>query len=174
MAEGEPCDASRHLDEIAQKGSGIASITCGEALDEALCHGWSDGQKQSHREAYWLQQFTRRGPRSVWSRINIGHVARLEREGRMGPAGRAAAAAAQADGRWDRAYASSRTAEMPADFLAAISGSRRAHECFPALNRSHRYAIVFRLTTAKKPETRARRLADLAAQLKRGEPFSLL
>ena len=160
--------------QIAKKDSGIASITYAEAVDEALCHGWIDGQKQSHSEAYWLQKFTRRGPRSIWSKINIGHVARLEREGRMHPAGRAAAAAAQADGRWDRAYDSSRTAEMPADFLAAIAGNKRARERFAALTRSHRYAIFFRLTTAKKPETRARRLADLVARLKRGEKFSLL
>lgn len=160
--------------QIAKKDSGIASITYAEALDEALCHGWIDGQKQSHSEAYWLQKFTRRGPRSIWSKINIGHVARLERAGRMFPAGRAAVAAAQADGRWERAYASSSTAEMPADFLAAIAGHKRAREHYATLSQSNRYAIFFRLTTAKKPETRARRFADFVARMKRGEKFRLI
>jgi uncharacterized protein YdeI (YjbR/CyaY-like superfamily) len=160
--------------KIAKKDSGHASITYAEALDEALCHGWIDGQKQRHDEAWWLQKFTRRGPRSLWSKINIGHITRLEREGRLQPAGRAAVAAAQADGRWARAYDSSRTAELPPDFLAAVAGSQRARERLAALTRAQRYAIFFRLTTARKPETRARRLADLVKRLKAGEKFRLL
>jgi uncharacterized protein YdeI (YjbR/CyaY-like superfamily) len=159
--------------KLAKKGSGIPSLTYAEALDVALCHGWIDGQKRRHDDRWWLQKFTKRGPRSLWSKINLGHVARLEAAGLMQPAGRTAVAAAQADGRWARAYDSSRTAELPADFLAAIASSKRALACLAALTRGQRYAIFFRLTTAKKPETRARLLSDLVARLKSGEKFSL-
>lgn len=154
---------------IAKKDSGLASVTYAEALDEALCHGWIDGQKQSHDATAWLQKFTRRGPRSVWSQINVGHVGRLTREGRTQPAGQAAVDAAKADGRWAQAYGSSRAAEMPADFLAALAKHAKAQAFFGTLNKANRYAIFFHLTTAKKPETRARRLAKFLAMLKRGE-----
>ncbi len=154
---------------IAKKDSGLASVTYAEALDEALCHGWIDGQKQSYDATAWLQKFTRRGPRSVWSKINVRHVARLASEGRMQPAGQATVDAAKADGRWAQAYGSSRDAEMPADFLAALAKHAKAQAFFETLNKANRYAIFFHLTTAKKPETRASRLAKFIAMLKRGE-----
>ncbi|MEZ5433445.1 MAG: YdeI/OmpD-associated family protein [Verrucomicrobiales bacterium] len=155
--------------QLAKKDSGIASITYAEALDEALCYGWIDGQKKSHDAQYWLQKFTRRGPRSVWSKINIGHIERLTGEGRMQSAGQAAVEAAKADGRWEQAYHSSRTHEVPEDFLEAVRAHAEAKDFFDTLNQANRYAIYFRLTTAQKPETRARRFEQLLEMLKRGE-----
>jgi uncharacterized protein YdeI (YjbR/CyaY-like superfamily) len=157
--------------QIAKKGSGIASVTYAEALDEALCHGWIDGQKQSHDAATFLQKFTRRGPRSTWSKINVGHIARLAAAGRMHPAGQAMVDAAKADGRWAQAYASPSAAEMPADFLARLAQHRRAQAFFASLNAANRFAIYFRLSTAKRPETRVRRLDKILGMLKRGEKF---
>ncbi|AOS44260.1 hypothetical protein Verru16b_01321 [Lacunisphaera limnophila] len=133
--------------QIAKKDSGIASVTYAEALDEALCYGWIDGQKQSHDQQTFLQKFTRRGPRSTWSKINVGHVARLTQAGRMQPAGQAMVDAAQADGRWTQAYASSRAAEMPADFLAQLAPHARAKAFFESLNAANRYAIYYRQET---------------------------
>jgi uncharacterized protein YdeI (YjbR/CyaY-like superfamily) len=158
--------------KIAKKASGIASVTYAQALDEALCHGWIDGQKQAFDEAFFLQKFTRRGARSVWSKINVGHVARLEKEGRMKPAGRAAVDAAKADGRWAAAYAGSGTATMPQDFLDALAQEPAAKAFFDTLTNTQRYAFFFRITTAKKPETRSKRNAEFVAQLKRGEKLS--
>ena len=108
---------------IFKKDSGLATVTYAEALDVALCHGWIDGQKQRGDAVSWLQRFTRRGKRSVWSKVNTRHVARLTDEGRMKPAGLAAVEAAKADGRWDAAYGSSSTFEMPAEFTAALAES---------------------------------------------------
>ena len=155
--------------QIAKKDSGIASVTYAEALDEALCLGWIDGQKKRLDEAAWLQKFTKRGVRSLWSKVNVGHIERLTREGRMQPAGQAAVDAAKADGRWDAAYHSASKAELPADFLAALAKHKKAEAFFATLNQSNRYAIYFRITTAKKPETRAKRIADFVAMLKREE-----
>ena len=155
--------------KLAKKATGIASITYAEALDEALCYGWIDGQAKKFDEQHWLQKFTRRGPRSVWSRVNIGNVARLTAAGRMQPAGQAAVDAAKADGRWEQAYHSSASAEIPADFLAAVEKDAKAKAFLATLNKANRYAIYYRLTTAKKPETRARRFEQLLAMLKRAE-----
>ena len=155
--------------KIAKKASGIASVTYAEALDEALCLGWIDGQKKSFDENYFLQKFTRRGTRSVWSQINVGHVARLEKEGRMKAAGIAAVDAAKADGRWEAAYQSFSTAQMPEDFLAALAKAPKAEAFFQTLTKSQRFGFFFRITTAKRPETRSKRIADFVAMLKRGE-----
>jgi uncharacterized protein YdeI (YjbR/CyaY-like superfamily) len=155
--------------KIAKKASGIPTVTYTEALDEALCFGWIDGQKKSFDATAFLQKFTKRGKRSVWSKINVGHVARLEKEGRMKPAGRAAVAAAKADGRWAAAYHSFSTAEMPEDFLAALAREPDAKAFFDTLNKTQRYSFFFRITTAKKTETRSKRIADFVAMLKRGE-----
>jgi uncharacterized protein YdeI (YjbR/CyaY-like superfamily) len=155
--------------QIARKASGIPSITYAEALDEALCYGWIDGQKRPCDEKSWLQKFTKRGPRSVWSKVNTGHIERLTREGRMQAAGQAAVDAAKADGRWDKAYGSSSTAEMPADFLAAIAGHAKASAFFATLNKANRYAIFYHLTTAKRPETRKARLKKFVSMMKRGK-----
>jgi len=157
--------------KIAKKGNPRASVTYAEALDEALCHGWIDGQKQAHDERWFLQKFTRRGPRSVWSKINQGHIARLTREGRMHPAGHAAVSAAKADGRWAQAYDSPGAAQLPADFLAAVAAEPAAAAFLATLNQANRFSFYYRLVSAKKPETRARRFALLLAMLRRGEKF---
>ena len=155
--------------QIARKGSGIPSVTYAEALDEALCLGWIDGQKKSLDATAYLQKFTRRGKRSVWSKINVGHVARLEQAGRMKPAGIAAVEAAKADGRWEAAYQSFSTAEVPEDFLAALGKEPKAKAFFETLNKTQRYGFLFRITTAKKAETRSKRIAEFVGMLKRGE-----
>ena len=155
--------------KIAKKASGTPTVTYAEALDEALCLGWIDGQKKACDETAFLQKFTRRGERSVWSKVNVGHVARLEVEGRMQPAGLAAVAVAKADGRWEAAYESFRSAVMPEDFLAALAREPDAEAFFQTLNKSQRYGFFIRVTTAKKSETRRKRIADFVAMLKRGE-----
>jgi len=155
--------------KIAKKASGIPTVTYAEALDEALCFGWIDGQKKAFDATAFLQKFTKRGKRSVWSKINVGHVARLEKEGRMMPAGLAAVATAKADGRWAAAYHSSRTAEMPQDFLTALAQEPDARAFFDTLNKTQRYSFFFRITTAKKPETRNKRIAEFVTMLKRGK-----
>jgi uncharacterized protein YdeI (YjbR/CyaY-like superfamily) len=158
--------------KFAKKASGIPTVTYAEALDEALCLGWIDGQVKSIDATYYLQKFTRRGKRSIWSKINVGHVARLEKEGRMKPSGCAAVNAAKADGRWEAAYHSPSNAEMPEDFLSALSKEPQAKAFFETLNKSQRYSFFFRITTAKKPETRTKRIADFVAMLLRGEKGS--
>ena len=155
--------------KIAKKASGLPTVTYAEALDEALCFGWIDGQKKSFDATAFLQKFTQRGKRSVWSKINTGHATRLEKEGRMQPAGLAAVAAAQADGRWEAAYHSFSTAAMPADFLTALEREPEAKAFFNTLNKTQRYGFFFRVTTAKKLETRQKRIADFVAMLKRRE-----
>jgi len=155
--------------KIAKKASRIPTVTYAEALDEALCLGWIDGQKKTFDETTFLQKFTKRGKRSVWSKINVGHVTRLEKEGRMKPAGLAAVDAAKADGRWEAAYHSFSTAKMPEDFLAALAQEPDAKAFFETLNKTQRYGFFFRITTAKRPETRSKRIADFTAMLKRGE-----
>ena len=153
----------------AKKGSGEPSLTWTEAVDVALCYGWIDGQKKSFDDRHWLQKFTRRGPRSVWSKVNISHIERLTAAGRMQPAGLAAVDAAKTDGRWEQAYHSSASAEVPADFVAAVYQDAEARAFYESLNKANRYSIYFRLTTAKKPETRARRFELLLGMMKRGE-----
>lgn len=155
--------------QITKKASGIPTVTYAEALDEALCLGWIDGQKKASDEKTFLQKFTRRGKRSFWSKINVGHVARLEKEGRMKPAGLAAVDAAKADGRWEAAYHSFSTAEMPEDFLNALAQEPKAKAFYETLNKTQRYGFYFRINTAKKTETRRKRIADFEAMLKRGE-----
>ena len=155
--------------KIARKASGIPTVNYAEALDEALCFGWIDGQRKSFDAKAFLQKFTKRAKRSVWSKINVGHVTRLKKEGRMKPAGLAAVAAAKADGRWAAAYQSFSTAEMPVDFLTALAREPDAKAFFDTLNKTQRYGFFFRITTAKKAETRSRRIADFVGMLKRGE-----
>lgn len=154
---------------IYKKDSGITTITYAEALDEALCYGWIDGQKNKHCELSWLQKFTKRGNRSVWSEKNTQHIERLTKEGRMKPSGIATVDAARADGRWAQAYASSKTAEMPEDFLKALAKNQKAKAFYDTLKKSNRYAIYFRLQSAKKTETRLKRITDFIAKLERGE-----
>lgn len=157
--------------QIFKKDSGEKSVTYAEALDEALCFGWIDGQKQKHDERSWLQKFTPRRPRSGWSKINTKHVERLIREERMQAAGHAQVEGARADGRWQAAYDSPSKANVPEDFLAALEKDRKAKAFFASLNKVNRYAIAYRLQTAKTPETRQKRMAMILEMLSKGETF---
>ena len=157
---------------LYKKASGTPSITWEQAVIEALCWGWIDGQAKSLDDASWQQRFTPRRAKSGWSQKNCGHVERLIAAGRMQPAGLAQVAAAKADGRWDAAYAGSKDAETPADFMAALAAAPLAAQVtFSSLNRQNLFAIYHRLTTAKRAETRAKRIADFIAVLERGEKF---
>ena len=156
---------------IFKQGSGRPSVTYAEALDAALCHGWIDSQRLGHDEVSFLQKYSPRRARSLWSKRNTEHVARLEKTGRLRAGGRREIAAAQADGRWQAAYDSHRTAVPPADFLESLARNRQAQAFFAALNRANVYAIVYRLQTAKKPETRARRMKLILGMMRRREKF---
>jgi uncharacterized protein YdeI (YjbR/CyaY-like superfamily) len=156
---------------IFKKDSGEPTVTYAEALDEALCFGWIDGLKQRHDEVSWRQRFTPRRPRSGWSKINTQHAERLIKAGRMKAAGQAAIDAAKKDGRWTAAYDSPSKATVPEDFLAALDQNKRAKAFFESLNKANRYAIAYRLQTAKKPETKQRRMEMILAMLARGEAF---
>ena len=156
---------------LFKKDSGQATVTYAEALDEALCFGWIDGQVKSLDELSWIQKFTPRRARSGWSKRNTEHVERLIRAGLMMPAGLLAVTAAKADGRWQTAYDSPKNARPPEDFLKALGKNKKAKAFFETLNRANVYAIVHRLQTAKKPETRARRMEMILARLGRGEKF---
>lgn len=157
--------------QIFKKDSGKATLTYPEALDQALCFGWIDGQKKSFDELSWIQKFTPRRAKSSWSKLNTQHVERLTQAGLMMPAGLAAVEAAKADGRWEAAYPSAKHAEPPEDFLRALSRHKKAEAFFKTLSRTNVYAVFYRLHTAKKPETRARRMENILAMLKRGEKF---
>jgi uncharacterized protein YdeI (YjbR/CyaY-like superfamily) len=154
---------------LAKKGSGIQSLSYAEALEVALCYGWIDGQKKSYDESSWLQKFTPRGPKSIWSKINREKAQQLIESGKMRPAGLKAIESAKGDGRWDAAYDSQRSAEVPTDFQAALDSNPEAQAFFATLNRVNRYAILFRIQTAKKPETRAKRIEQFIGMLGRHE-----
>jgi uncharacterized protein YdeI (YjbR/CyaY-like superfamily) len=154
---------------IFKKDSGESSVTYAEALDEALCFGWIDGQKQRRDDLSWLQRFTRRRRKSCWSKINTQHAERLIQASRMKAAGQAEVDAAKEDGRWTAAYDSPSKAIIPEDFLAALGKDKKANAFFQSLNKANLYAIAYRLQTAKKPETRQRRMELILAMLARGE-----
>jgi uncharacterized protein YdeI (YjbR/CyaY-like superfamily) len=156
---------------IFKKDSGEPTVTYAEALDEALCFGWIDGLKQSHDELSWRQRFTPRRPKSGWSKINTGHAERLIKAGRIKAAGQAQIDAAKKDGRWTAAYDSQSKASFPEDFLAALRRNKKAFAFFESLTKANRYAIAYRLQTAKKPETKQRRMEIILAMLARGEAF---
>ena len=156
---------------IFKKDSGKQTISYAEALDQALCFGWIDGQKKPYDKVSYIQRFTPRRPRSGWSKINTGHVERLSEAGLMAPAGLAAVAAAKADGRWQAAYDSPRNASPPEDFLKALGKNKKAKAFFETLNRANIYSIVYRLQTAKKPETREKRMKLILGMMSRGERF---
>lgn len=145
------------------------TLTYDEALDEALCYGWIDGQARRRDEITMFQRYTPRRARSPWSARNVGHVARLLDEGRMRPAGLAEVRRAQADGRWEAAYAGPATAVVPDDLAAALAGDPDASAMFERLTSQNRYAILHRLGQLRRPETRARRVAEYVAMLGRGE-----
>lgn len=145
------------------------SLSYDEALEEALCHGWIDGQRRGRDEHTFIQRYTPRRPRSLWSKRNVDLIARLETEGRMRPAGRTQVELAKADGRWDKAYDGSRSQEVPPDLAAALAAEPKAQAMFEILTSANRFAVVFRVNDAKRPETRARRIALYVDQLARGE-----
>jgi uncharacterized protein YdeI (YjbR/CyaY-like superfamily) len=156
---------------IYKKGSGQPSVTYAEALDAALCYGWIDSLKRSLDGASWVQRFGPRRARSPWSRINTGHAERLIKAGRMKAAGLKEIEAAREDGRWQRAYDSPRASAVPADFLEALARDKKAKAFFDGLNKANLFAITYRLQTAKKPETREKRMKAILAMLARGEKF---
>ena len=154
---------------FAKKGSGVDSPTYGEAVDEALCSGWVDGKKLTRDAQTYVLRFTPRRPRSVWSQVNVEKVARLSEQGRMRAGGLAAVETARANGQWDRAYASPSTIEVPDDLRAALDAEPAAAQAFAGLDGTNRYAVLYRVQDAKRPETRARRIATYVAMLARGE-----
>lgn len=154
---------------LARKASGTASITYAEAIDVALAWGWIDGQKQRGDEASWLQKFTPRGAKSVWSKINSEKALALIEAGAMQPAGLAEVERAKQDGRWDVAYDPPSRATVPDDLQAALAKDARAAAFFRTLDAKNRYAVLWRVQTAKKVETRQKRIAGLVAMLARGE-----
>jgi uncharacterized protein YdeI (YjbR/CyaY-like superfamily) len=168
LEEGHADSAGLWL-KIAKKGSGVESVSYAEALEVALCFGWIDSQKRAFDEKHFLQRFTPRRPRGKWSRINRDAAEELIAAGRMRPAGLAEVEAAKADGRWEAAYAGQRTAEVPADLRRELDANPAAREFFAGLDSANRYAILYRLGDAKKPETRERRLRKFIAMLARGE-----
>lgn len=157
--------------KIYKKDSGIKTITYAEALDVALCFGWIDGQKQAFDETCWLQKFCPRTAKSIWSKINIGHVERLIQTGKMQPAGLKAIDSAKADGRWEKAYDSPSKMTIPEDFLKVLSKNKKAETFFKTLNKTNIYSIGFQLQTAKKQETREKRMKAIIEKLAMGEKF---
>lgn len=155
--------------QLYKKNSGVQTITWAEAVIVSLCYGWIDSQAKKLDEKSYLQKFTPRGPKSMWSKINTEHVERLRKEGKMKPAGLAAVEAAKADGRWDRAYESPSNMTLPDEFLKRVEKNKKAKIFFETLNKTSRYAFAFQLQTAKKPETRERRMQKFLAMLEKGE-----
>jgi uncharacterized protein YdeI (YjbR/CyaY-like superfamily) len=155
--------------KIAKKGSGIDSVDYSEALDAALCHGWIDGQKGAFDGTFWLQKFTPRGPRSQWSKINVDKALALIESGRMKPAGLAEIEKARSGGRWEQAYDSQSRATVPEDLQRELDRNPEAAEFFATLDSANRYAVLYRIHEAKKPETRARRIEKFIGMLNRKE-----
>ena len=155
--------------QFAKKASGIASITYDEALEVALCFGWIDGLKKSLDERFFLQRFTPRRPRSSWSKRNVGIVGRLIEQGRMHPRGLREVEAAQADGRWEAAYDGPRGAEPDPEFLKALNRNKKAKAFFATLNKRRQLAIFYQTRTAKREETRKRRIEKYVAMLAEGK-----
>lgn len=156
---------------VAKKSAGIPSLTAAEAVEVALCHGWIDGRANRVDDDWFTVRYTPRRPKSVWSQKNVQSVARLTAEGRMRPAGLAAVAAAQADGRWDRAYAGPATITVPEDLTAALAAEPGAAEAFAGLDGANRYAVLWRVHTAATPQTRAKRIAACVQLLAEGRRF---
>ena len=156
---------------IYKKDSGVATVTYAQALDQALCFGWIDGQKLPGDDRSWLQKFTPRRSGSGWSKRNTAHAQRLIDAGEMTAAGLLEINAAQADGRWKAAYDAFGSAAVPDDFLKELGRNRKAHAFFKTLNKTNLYSIVYRLQTAKKPETREKRKQEIIAMLARSEKF---
>lgn len=166
-----PADSPGLWLKLAKEGSGCASLSKAEAIDAALCHGWIDGQLNPYDEQWWLIRFTPRSRRSKWSQKNRERAEQLIAEKRMCPGGMAAVAAARADGRWEAAYAPASRIAVPADLQAALDANPEAAAFFGTLTGANRYAVLYRIGAVKKPETRARKIADFVAMLARHETF---
>lgn len=165
------CQADGILLRIYKKDSGTGTVTYAEALDQALCFGWIDGQKRPYDQQSWLQHFTPRRRNSGWSKTNTKHAERLIATGEMAPAGLREVNTAKADGRWQAAYDFFGKATVPDDFLKRIARNKKAKAFFATLNKTNLYSIVYRLQTAKKPETREKRMQAIIEKLARGEKF---
>src|SRR5687767_4900287 len=155
--------------KLAKKASAIKTVSYAEAVEVALCQGWIDGQVLPYDESFWLQRFTPRGRRSKWSQINCARAERLIEAGRMQPAGRAAIEAARQDGRWENSYAPPSTATVPPDLQAALDANPAAADFFATLSKTNRFAVLYRIQDAKRPETRARRIQQYVEMLARQE-----
>jgi uncharacterized protein YdeI (YjbR/CyaY-like superfamily) len=155
--------------QIAKKGSGRSSVSYADALEIALCFGWIDGQKGALDDTFWVQRFTARGARSKWSKKNCATAVELTDSGRMRAAGLAAVELAKSDGRWERAYEGAATITVPADLQQQLDENPRAAAFFATLDSTNRYAVLYRIHDAKRPETRARRIEKFVAMLARGE-----
>ena len=155
--------------QLFKKESGVDSITRAEALEVALCYGWIDGQAKSLDETSWLQKYTPRRPKSMWSKRNTELTTQLIKDGIMKPAGFAEIEKAKADGRWEKAYDAPSTMTIPEDFLIALTKNKKAKTFFESLNKTNVYAIVWRLQTAKKPETRTKRMNVILEMLSKEE-----
>ncbi|GAB2709302.1 YdeI/OmpD-associated family protein [Arthrobacter bambusae] len=154
---------------LHKKGGNVTELDYAAALDEALCFGWIDGQGRRRDDESVFQRMTRRGPKSPWSKRNVGHIARLEAEGKMTPAGWAAVDSAKADGRWEAAYVGQADAEVPEDLAAAIAAVPEAQAMFDVLTAVNRYSLIYRTNSVKKAETRARKIAGFVEMLARQE-----
>ncbi|MEZ4588674.1 MAG: YdeI/OmpD-associated family protein [Gemmatimonadales bacterium] len=155
--------------KFAKKGNDASSLTKTEAIRTALCWGWIDGQLGSWDEAWFITRFTRRGPRSKWSQVNVKHVEELEAEGRMQQQGSAQVDQAKADGRWDAAYSSVASKQVPPELQALLDANPSAAAAFDSLDSANRYAMCYRIETAKRPDTKLRNAAKFVAMLERGE-----
>lgn len=166
--EANHVDAPGLWIKIGKAGSAAVTVSYAEALDVALCFGWIDGQKGALDDAYWLQKFTPRKPRSRWSKVNRDKATALIEQGRMRPAGLAEVERARGDGRWDAAYDSPSTATVPADLQRALDADQEAAAFFETINSQNRYAILYRIQDAKRAETRARRIENFVTMLREG------
>ncbi|HEX9133447.1 MAG TPA: YdeI/OmpD-associated family protein [Ktedonobacteraceae bacterium] len=151
--------------KLAKKAARTPSISYAEALDSALCYGWIDGQKAPFDDKYWLQKFTPRGARSIWSKVNCDKATALIADGRMQPAGLRQVELAKSDGRWEAAYESQSRITVPGDFQSELDNNPRAKEFFSTLDSGNRYAVLFRIQAAKKPETRSARIKKFIEML---------
>jgi uncharacterized protein YdeI (YjbR/CyaY-like superfamily) len=157
--------------QFAKRGTGVQTVTYAEALESALCYGWIDSQAGSFDATFYIQRFTPRGRRSVWSKNNVDKVEVLIAQGKMQAAGLAQVEAAKADGRWERAYAGSREITIPPDLQAELDGNAAAAQQFSKLSSQNRYAILYRIQDARRPHTRAARIRTFVDMLARGETF---
>ena len=155
--------------QLAKKDAGAQSVSYDEAIEVALCFGWIDGQKKAHSDQYWLQKVTPRSAKSVWSKNNKEKALTLIKEGKMKPAGLEEIGRAKLDGRWDAAYDSAGNSSVPGDFQSALDGNTRARNFFETLDSRNRYAVLFRIQTAKNAETRAKKIEQFVQMLERHE-----